>query len=147
MSFEQYKQLEKDEVAKGHRNLFTTYFFLVLSATFFALFFFNAPELYIVGCAFLCDAAAIVYLFRALSRMYPFRQTTLAQICTRNPSTQTLHALCAGLAISSKPKKLGKISKKVFTEAYIACKNSKDISSDDLQLLQSHINTWGGIQL
>ncbi len=49
------------------KNLTTAYVFIIISAIFFLLFFFNTQEWPVIACAFLCDAAAIVYLFRAIN--------------------------------------------------------------------------------
>ena len=49
------------------KNLTTAYVFIIISAIFFFLFFFNTQEWPVIACAFLCDAAAIVYLFRAIN--------------------------------------------------------------------------------
>ena len=49
------------------KNLTTAYVCIIISAIFFLLFFFNTQEWPVIACAFLCDAAAIVYLFRAIN--------------------------------------------------------------------------------
>ena len=49
------------------KNLTTAYVFIIISVIFFLLFFFNTQEWPVIACAFLCDAAAIVYLFRAIN--------------------------------------------------------------------------------
>lgn len=52
--------------ASFRKNLVTAYVFIIISAIFFLLFFFNTQEWPVIACAFLCDAAAIVYLFKAI---------------------------------------------------------------------------------
>ncbi|MBQ9197085.1 MAG: hypothetical protein IJ157_07555 [Clostridia bacterium] len=49
------------------KNLTTAYVFILISVVFFLLFFFSTKELPVIACAFLCDAAAVVYLLRAVS--------------------------------------------------------------------------------
>lgn len=53
------------------KNLTTAYIFLLISVVFYLLFFLNAQELPVIGAAFLCDAAALIYIVRAV-KAYPF---------------------------------------------------------------------------
>lgn len=61
------------------KNLTTAYVFIIISAVFFLLFFFSAKELPVITCAFLCDAAAVVYLLRAVSAYSKEKQEPQAQ--------------------------------------------------------------------
>ena len=129
-AFKQALALEDRQLAQGRRNMATAYVFLLLSAVFFILFFFKVKELPLAGCAFLCDAAAVVYLRRAVSAVYPFRQAALAARCAAQPSQQTVLALCACLERAGKRVRYGKGPKERFEEALSAC--GKASLPDDL---------------
>ena len=53
---------------KRKKYLATTYLFLILSVVFYVLFFLEPAQerLPVIGCAFLCDLGAGVYLIRSL---------------------------------------------------------------------------------
>ena len=63
---EKFNPFQSNGKASFRKNLTTAYVFLAISAIFFLLFFFNTQEWPVIACAFLCDAAAIVYLVRAI---------------------------------------------------------------------------------
>ena len=53
---------------KRRKYLATTYLFLILAVIFYALFFLEPTQqrLPVIGCAFLCNAGAAVYLVKTL---------------------------------------------------------------------------------
>ena len=63
---EKFNPFQLNGKASFRKNLVTAYVFILISAVFFLLFFFNAQEWPVIACAFLCDAAGIVYLVRAM---------------------------------------------------------------------------------
>ncbi|MBR1407446.1 MAG: hypothetical protein IJ573_00935 [Clostridia bacterium] len=123
-AYKQAKALEDRQLSQGKRNMATAYAFLILSAVFFFIFFFKVKELPLAGCAFLCDAAAVIYLRRAAIAVYPFRQASLAAKCAAQPTQQTVLALCACLERAGKNVRYGKGPRERFGEALAACERA-----------------------
>ena len=120
MKYEDHLKLEEAEAAKGRRELATVYFFLIISALMYGAFFFHTRELTLIGCAFLCNAASLVYLIRSIGRACPFRQATLARRCASEPSDEAVLRLCAALEISGPRHRYGSGPREAFAEAYSA---------------------------
>ena len=141
MTYEQALKLEDRQLSGGRRNMATAYCFLILSAVFFAVFFLKVRELPLAGCAFLCDAAGVVYLLRALPSVCPFRQAQLAARCAASPSEENVCALCAALEKAGKKARYGKGPRERFEEARLAC---RDLPEEARSMLDAHLKAYGG---
>ncbi len=142
-AYKQAKALEDRQISQGKRNMATAYAFLILSAVFFFIFFFRVKELPLAGCAFLCDAAAVIYLRKAASAVYPFRQASLAARCAAQPSQETVLALCACLERAGKTVRYGKGPKERFEEALAACEKA-NLPDELTAMLKRTLKEYGG---
>ena len=142
MKLPEYIKLEQHEAAIGRRELATAYFFIIISAVMFAVFFISTRELVLAGCAFLCDAAALVYVLRAVGKFCPFRQATLARRCAAEPGEEALLRLCAALEAPEKPYKYGAGCREAFTEAREACEKA-GLSDEIREQLEKSLSVAG----
>lgn len=97
MQYTDYKVLMEKEYKRNRKCIFTCYFFLAISIVFFALFFLSIRELAVIGAAFLLDAAAGVYAFRAFKGIHPYWEMQLALKAKTDPSDVTVYRFAAGV--------------------------------------------------
>lgn len=140
MTYEDYRKQAERDSAKGFRYMITVYLFLGISALFFVLLFTAAPRLEVAGCAILCDAAALVYLLRAMKHISPISQTRLARACAAAPSESRLYELAAALEVPRKAVTYTDGTKALFCRAFDASKGTCGISREQVELLADVLN-------
>ncbi len=72
MKYSDYQTIVEKEYEKNRKNIFTCYFFILLSVNSVAVFFLSVRELPVAGAAFLLDFAAAVYALRAFKGLHPY---------------------------------------------------------------------------
>ena len=72
MKYSDYQVIVEKEYEKNRKNIFTCYFFILLSVILCAVFFLSIRELPVAGAAFLLDFAAAVYAIRAFKGLHPY---------------------------------------------------------------------------
>lgn len=97
MNYDKYKELASMENSNIKKNTFTAYFFLAISAVFYAVFFGYDQQFPYFGVAILADLAALVYIFRAIRWMFPFRQSAAVSEFLKKPSKHSYYQMCAAL--------------------------------------------------
>ena len=147
MKYQQYVKLEEHELSKGRRELGAAYVFIIISAAMFIVFFWSVQELLIIGCAFLCDAAATVYLLRSLGHFRPFRQASLARKCAEKPSDEAVYKFCAALE-TARTGKYGSGSAEAFGDALAACEKKEELVSEEaMALLKRTLEKCAGMEM
>lgn len=135
LNYESHCKLAGQDISRSKKYLGTTYVFLLISAVFFGVFFLSDPQLPFIGCAFLCDAAAVVYLCKSVSLSSPFHQANLARKCAVEPDSTVLMSFAAALETVHRRVRYNDRSLSLFREAFLACQASPSISRDELALL------------
>lgn len=134
-NYETHCKLAERDLSRSKKYLATTYAFLLISAAFFCMFFLSDPQLPFAGCAFLCDAAAVVYLRKAILLGSPFRQTDLARKCAAAPDSAALMSFAAALEAVRRQVRYSDRSMRLFREAFLACQASPSVNREELALL------------
>mgnify|MGYP006866773424 CR=1 FL=1 len=104
MRYEDYKVLAAKEYEKNRKNIFTCYFFLILSAVCFALFFLVIKELPIAGAGFLLDLADGGYAWKAFKGLHPYWEMQLALEAGKNPDEAAVFRLAAAIEYALEKK-------------------------------------------
>lgn len=136
-----YKILIEKEYEKNKKNIFTCYFFLILSVVLFALFFLYMSELPVFGAALLLDIAAGAYAFRAFKGLHPYWEMQLALQVIKIPDETSVFRFAAGLEYALEhglPAFKGR-SLEIFDEAFTAVQREKNVSVDAKEKLEAVI--------
>lgn len=138
MKYSDYQVMMEKEYEKNRKNIFTCYFFLLLSAVFFGMFFLSIRELVVAGVAFLLDFAAAVYAIRALKGLHPYWEMQLALKAKQEPTEMTVCCFTAGVeyALEHKLPAFKGRAPEIFEEALLKIRESGSISQTDLERLE-----------
>lgn len=145
MNYSDYKKMIEKEYGRNRKNIFTCYFFLVISVVFFGIFFFQVRELAVVGAAFLLDLAAAVYALRAFQGVHPYWEMQLALKAKKDPCEVTVRRFAAGVEYALErqlPAFRGR-ALEIFEETYRTLENSDAVSQADLARLEDVLKRIG----
>lgn len=133
-----YRVLMKKEYEKNRKNIFTCYFFLLLSVVLFAIFFLRVRELPVVGAGFLLDLAAGVYAFRAWKGLHPYWEMGLALQAARKPDEDSVCRLTAAIEIAAEkglPPFKGR-ALEIFDQTLLEVRKHGTVSEDRIRQLE-----------
>ena len=99
---EDYHKVMEKEYQKNQKLIWTGYLFLAISALLYLVFFRILTDLSVFGAALCCDAAALLYIFRALKAMHPYWEMGLALKAAEKPDHHKVSRLIAGLEVAGK---------------------------------------------
>lgn len=138
MKYSDYKVMIAREYERNRKNLFTCYFFLILSAVFFILFFFHVHELPVMGTAFLMDLAAAAYAMKAFKTMHPYWEMQLAIKARQEPSAEAVRRFTAGVeyALEHQLSAFQGRAPEIFAETLEAIRENGDILPEDRKRLE-----------
>ena len=138
MEYSDYKKMIAKEYERNRKNIFTCYFFLILSAVFFIIFFVNVHELPVLGTAFLLDLAAAVYALRAFKGMHPYWEMQLALKAKQELSGEAVRRFTAGVeyALEQKLPAFKGRAPEIFEETFQAVKKSGAVLQADIKRLE-----------
>lgn len=97
MKYSDYQVIVEKEYEKNRKNIFTCYFFILLSVILFAVFFLSIRELPVAGAAFLLDFAAAVYAIRAFKGLHPYWEMQYALKAKEDPTEMNVGCFTASL--------------------------------------------------
>lgn len=139
MNYSDYKVLAEREYKRNRKHIYTCYFFLALSAVFFAMFFVSVRELPVIGAAFFLDLAAGMYAVRAFKGIHPYWEMQLALKAKENPSEAAVCSFAAGVEYALEqalPAFKGR-APEIFEETLAAVRKSGEVSAEDVARLES----------
>lgn len=145
MKYSDYQVIVKREYDKNRKNIFTCYFFILLSLVFFSIFFFGVRELPIVGAAFLLDFAAAVYAIRAFKGMHPYWEMQYALKTKAEPTEANVCCFTAAVELAEEnglPAFRGR-APEIFAETWRSLKRKSEISATTLERLQAALKRAG----
>ncbi len=145
MKYSDYQVIVKKEYDKNRKNIFTCYFFILLSVVLFMVFFFSVRELPIVGAAFLLDFAAAVYAVRAFKGLHPYWEMQYALKAKANPTEANVCCLTAAVDLAEKnnlPAFQGR-APEIFTETWNVLKRNEEVPKPEIERLKTVLNAAG----
>lgn len=149
MKYSDYQTIVEKEYERNRKNIFTCYFFILLSVIFFAVFFLSVRELPVAGAAFLLDFAAAVYALRAFKGLHPYWEMQLALKAKEEPTEMNVGRFIAGVEFAGKkrlPSFHGR-APEIFAETFAALKKSGKVSVADLEHLKTVLKAVGVTEL
>ena len=149
MKYSDYQTIVEKEYERNRKNIFTCYFFILLSVIFFAVFFLSVRELPVAGAAFLLDFAAAVYALRAFKGLHPYWEMQLAIKAKEEPTEMNVGRFIAGVEFAGKkrlPSFHGR-APEIFAETFTALKKSGKVSVADLEHLKTVLKAVGVTEL
>ena len=147
MKYSDYRVMIAKEYERNQKNTFTCYFFLILSAVLFAVFFLSVRELPVVGTAFLTDLAAAVYALRAFKSIHPYWEMQLALKAKQELTDDAVCRFAAGVEYALEhdfPAFKGR-APEIFEETLQAVRKSETVSREAVERLGEILKRAYGI--
>ena len=145
MKYSDYQTIVEKEYEKNRKNIFTCYFFILLSVILFAVFFLSIRELPVAGAAFLLDFAAAVYAIRAFKGLHPYWEMQYALKAKEDPTEMNVGCFTASLQFAGKkglPEFHGR-APEIFSETLVVLRKSSKVSRTDLERLENVLKQAG----
>ena len=145
MKYSDYQVIVEKEYEKNRKNIFTCYFFILLSVILFAVFFLSVRELPVAGAAFLLDFAAAVYAIRAFNGLHPYWEMQHALKAKADSTEMNVGCFTAAVEFAGKkglPEFHGR-APEIFSETLEVLKKSGKVSRADLERLETVLKKAG----
>ena len=138
MKYSDYKVMIAKEYERNQKNIFTCYFFLILSAVLFAVFFLSVRELPVAGAAFLMDLEAAVYALRAFKSIHPYWEMQLALNAKQELTEDAVCRFIAGVeyALEHKLPAFKGRAPEIFEETLQEVRKSGTVSREAVERLE-----------
>ena len=133
MKYSDYQVIVEKEYEKNRKNIFTCYFFILLSVILFAVFFLSIRELPVAGAAFLLDFAAAYW------------EMQYALKAKEDPTEMNVGCFTASLQFAGKkglPEFHGR-APEIFSETLVVLRKSSKVSRTDLERLENVLKQAG----
>lgn len=145
MKYSDYQVIVEKEYEKNRKNIFTCYFFILLSVILFAVFFLSVRELPVVGAAFLLDFAAAVYAIRAFKGLHPYWEMQHALKAKADPTEINVGCFTAAVEFAGEkglPEFHGR-ALEIFSETLEVLRKNGKVSRADLERLETVLKKAG----
>ena len=139
MTGKDVKIVLKKEIGKAKKATATAYFFILISAFCYGVFFLYTREAMLTGTGLLFDAAAISYLLKAIKFTHPYWEMQLAMNLQKELTADNLARFCAALEIASEDKlpAFNDRAREIFSETVEKCRESTAFGGEEIDRMES----------